>query len=421
MSRIVLAQRAQISRDTSSEHGKKQQLGRYAIAQCRMQADRRAMNDFLEEHLSAVTAIQLLGQRKRQERKAFRGFAHAVRSQQRLFRSGVWFTVATSFAVVLSMCAVVGYGGWKALIGALSVGTLVAFYSFITQLFDPLSGASELYARTQKILASIRQVRAAFDLRPSIVNASTTGTLSQAHAPSIEFVSARFGYGRQENMLQIPSLRISAGEKIAIVGENGAGKSTLAKLIPRLYDLDSGSLRIGGEDIRDVDLESLRRYVCYLPRDPVLFNGTLLSNLRFVRPAVADVDLQNAMNAVGLSALVSTLPDGIHQRIGPDACQLSGGQRQRLAIARALLQRPQILILDEATSCLDPSSEGFLLREIQRVLCSPTLIVVSHRLSTLATFERVLVLSKGRIVEDGHPESFTAPQAPYSQFFAPAL
>lgn len=382
-----------------------------------VQADRRAMNDFLEEHLSGVTAIQLLGQRKRQEGKAFQGFARAVRSQQRLFRSGVWFTVATSFAVVLSMCAVVGYGGWKALTGALSVGTLVAFYSFIAQLFDPLSGAAELYARTQKIFASIRQVRAAFDLRPSIVNASTAVALSQTYAPSIEFASARFGYGRHKNMLQIPSLRISAGEKVAMVGENGAGKSTLAKLIARLYDLDSGSLRIGGEDIRNIDLDSLWRYVCYLPRDPVLFNGTLLSNLRFVRPAVADVDLQNAMNAVGLSAFVSTLPDGIHQRIGPDACQLSGGQRQRLAIARALLQRPQILILDEATSCLDPSSEGFLLREIQRVLCSPTLIVVSHRLSTLATFERVLVLSKGRIVEDGHPESFLATRSIHSTLF----
>ena len=129
-----------------------------------VQADRLKMNDFLEEHLSAVTAIQLLGQRKRQERKAFRGFARAVRSQQKLFKSGVWFTVATSFAVVLSMCAVVGYGGWKAITGALSVGTLVAFYSFVTQLFDPLSGAAELYARTQKIFASIRQVQAAFDL-----------------------------------------------------------------------------------------------------------------------------------------------------------------------------------------------------------------------------------------------------------------
>ena len=382
-----------------------------------VQADRLAMTNFLEEHLSSVIAVQLLGQRKRQERRAFQSFARAVRSQQRLFRSSVWFTVATSLTVVLSMCSVVGYGGWKALTGALSVGTLVAFYSFITQLFDPLSGAAELYARAQKTFASIRQIRAAFELRPNIANSSTTICLSQDHPPSIEFASARFGYGRYKNMLQIPSLRIAAGEKVVMVGENGAGKSTLAKLMARLYDLDSGSLRIGGQDIREVDLESLRRYVCYLPRDPVLFNGTLLSNLRFVRPAATCAELQSALDTVGLSAFVSTLPDGIRQPIGPDACQLSGGQRQRLAMARALLQQPRILILDEATSCLDVGSESLLLREIRKVLRSSTLIVVSHRLSTLATFERVLVLCKGRIVEDGHPDSSLAGRSACSALF----
>lgn len=384
-----------------------------------VQADRASWNEFLEEHLSSVIPIQLLGQQKRQERKAFQCVARSVRSQQKLFRSGVWFTMGSSLAVVLSMCAVIGYGGVKVFAGTLSVGSLVAFYSFIIQLFEPLSGAAELYARAQKTFASIRQVQAMMSLNPSVVNASVPVRLSQDHPDTINFSGVEFGYERQKNMLHVPSLRIMPGEKIAIVGENGAGKSTLAKLIARIYDVDAGAIYIGGEDIRAIELESLRRYVCYLPRDPILFNGTLASNLHFVRPAAPESDLQDVIRCVGLSTLVATMPDGLRQRIGPSACQLSGGQRQRLAIARALLQRPQILILDEATSCLDASSEEMLLRTVRKTLCATTLIVISHRISTLTTFERVLVFCDGRVVEDGSPDSSIVAQGPYAKLFAP--
>ena len=213
---------------------------RLAVDSDLVQADRALWSEFLEEHLSAVIPIQLLGQQKRQERRAFQRLARSVRSQQRLFRSGVWFTVGSSLAVVLSMCAVIGYGGVKVLAGTLSVGGLVAFYSFITQLFEPLSGAAELYARAQKTFASIRQVQTTLALNPSVVNAPVTIRLSQEHPARIDFTGVGFGYERQKNMLHIPSLRIMAGEKVAIVGDNGAGKSTLAKLLARIYDVDSG-------------------------------------------------------------------------------------------------------------------------------------------------------------------------------------
>jgi ATP-binding cassette subfamily B protein len=195
------------------------------------------------------------------------------------------------------------------------------------------------------------------------------------------------------------------GEQVAIAGENGAGKSTLAKLIARLYDPDSGSIRIGSVDIRNIQLKDLRRYVCYLPRDPILFDGTLSFNLRFVRPATPDDELQEAIRSAGLSQLVAALPDGLRQRIGPGGCQLSGGERQRIAIARAILQQPRILILDEATSCLDPSSERIVLGNIRRSFRTSTLIFISHRPSTFSTFGRLLILSGGEIVEDGNPQS----------------
>jgi len=384
-----------------------------------VQNDRLALNSFLEEHISSVIPIQLLGQEKRQERRAFRCLARSVRSQQELFTTGVRFTVWSSLAVVLAMCAVIGYGGESVLAGRLSVGSLVAFYGFVTQLFEPLSCAADLYARAQKTFASIRQVQSALALCPSVANSSGAVHLSKSHSPQVEFFAVEFGYQRQKDMLHIPVLRILPGEHVAMAGENGAGKSTLAKLIARLYDPIRGSIRLGGEDIRNIQLESLRRHVCYLPRDPVLFEGTLIYNLRFVQPGAAEHELREVIRNVGLSAFVAALPDGLRQRIGPGGCQLSGGERQRLAIARALLQQPRVLILDEATCCLDPGAEAFVLQNIRRYLSASTLIVVSHRLPTLSSFERVLVLAGGGIVGDGGSDSFMLSQVSHGKPLAP--
>jgi ABC-type multidrug transport system fused ATPase/permease subunit len=365
------------------------------------QDDRLAWSNFLEEHLSSVISIQLLGQEKRQERRAFRFLARSLRSQQRVYRTAAWFTLWSSLAIVLAMSAVIGYGAKSVLAGKLSIGSLVAFYGFVTQLFDPLSGASELYARAQKTFASIRQVQAAFASRPSVTNAVGALMFSMHNTPEIEFANVKFGYSRKKDLLDVPSLRILPGEQIAIAGENGAGKSTLVRLIARLYDPVSGEIQLGGEDIRKIHLKSLRQSVCYLPRDPVLFDGTIASNLQFVRSAASEQEIEDAIRLVELPDLLESLPDGLRQRIGPDGCQLSGGERQRLALARAILQQPRILILDEATSCLDQSAEARILQCLSRSLSLSTFIVVSHRLSTFSTFRRVLLLSRGRIVSDG--------------------
>jgi ABC-type multidrug transport system fused ATPase/permease subunit len=219
------------------------------------QADRLAWDNFLEEHLSSVISIQLLGQEKRQERRAFRLLARWLRSQQRLYRTAAWFTFWSSLAIVLAMSAVIGYGAMSVLAGILSVGSLVAFYGFVTQLFDPLSGASELYARAQKTFASIRQVQGAFALRSSVRSATGALMLSGQGTAEIEFAAVEFGYPRNKDLLHVPSLRIVPGEQIAIAGENGAGKSTLVRLIARLYDPVSGEVRFGGEDVRNIDQE----------------------------------------------------------------------------------------------------------------------------------------------------------------------
>lgn len=388
-----------------------------------VQRDRLAWNGFLEEHLSSAIPIQLLGQERRQERRAFRLLGRSLRSQQRLFIKGICFAIWSSLAVALAVCAVVGYGGLSVLRGTLSLGSMVAFYGFVTQLFDPLSGAAELYARTQKTLASVRQVQSVFALRPQVVNHPNASFLVHNHRPEIEFTAVKFSYARQKSLLHILALRILAGEHVAMAGENGAGKSTIGKLLVRLYDPTQGSIRLGGKDLRNIRLDSLRSRVCYLPREPVLFDGTLASNLRIVRPTAGENDLGDAIANVGLSSFVANLPHGLHQRIGPGGCQLSGGERQRIAIARALLQRPRVLILDEATSCLDPQGETLLLENIRRILGTATLLVVSHRLSTFCSFHRVLILSSGQIVNDGGPDVLARERARYGAgtSFAPDL
>jgi ABC-type bacteriocin/lantibiotic exporter with double-glycine peptidase domain len=378
---------------------------RLTVASDRVQSNQLAWSALLEEHLSALMPIQLLGQERRQARKAFQLLGRAVKSQHNLFRTAFRFSMCTSVTIILAISTVISCGGRDVIAGALSVGSLVAFYTLVSQLFDPLSGAAELYARAQKAFASVRQVRAIFSESPAVLESVAAMPLRCEH-PDIEFTRVEFGYRRQANMLSIPSLRIRAGEDVAVVGENGCGKSTMMKLISRVYDADSGSVRIGQEDVRNICLSSLRRAICYLSRDPVLFAGSLASNLRFVRVGASDKELREAICHAGLSAFVATLSQGLQQNIGTGGCQLSGGQRQRLAIARALLQRPQILILDEATSCLDPLSEEAILDDLRKALNTATLIVVSHRVATISRFSRILTMANGKIVEDGGVSTF---------------
>lgn len=377
-----------------------------------VQRKQEAWNSFLVEHVSSILAIQLLARERQQERRAFRLLAFSLRSHLKLFQTGVWFTVGTSTTVVLAMSAAIAYGGWRTVSGRLTVGSLVAFYSFVIQLFEPLSGAAELYTRAQKTFASIRQLHSVRTLRATVTDACV-GECFPDKNWVIEFKEVKFGYKERDQLL-IPDLQISAGEKVAMVGENGAGKSTLAKLVTRLYDVDTGTIQVGGVDIKNIRLKDLRAHACYLPRDPVLFDGTLASNLRFVRPDVSDTDLMQAILLADLSGVVTALPRGLHEHVGPNGCQLSGGQRQRLAIARAMLQRPCILILDEATSCLDLESEALLLRNLQNHLPAATLIVVTHRFSALTTFDRVLVLSHGRIFSDFSPSTVVSGQTLHS-------
>jgi len=373
---------------------------RFAVESDSVQQSRISWSNYLQEHLADVVSIQLLRQQRRQERKAFGLLAKTIRCEQGLFRTGIYFSVVTSIAVVSAMSWVIGLGGWAVVSGRLSIGSLVAFYGFLMQFFEPLSSVAELYARAQKTFASIRQLQVVLRQRPSITNPVDAPVLRGEQSWQLDFRDVKFRYRERENGLSIPSLQILAGEQVAIAGENGAGKSTLVKLIVRVYDPDTGSICIGGRDIKTFELESLRLSVAYLPRDPTLFDGSIEENLRFASPMPSEDQLQDVIQCADMSRFVTSVHGGIKHKLGPRGCRLSGGQRQRLAIARALITRPRIMIFDEATSCLDPLSEELILNNVHLYLPTSTLIVISHRQSTIAKFRRVLTLAGGRIAAD---------------------
>jgi ABC-type multidrug transport system fused ATPase/permease subunit len=375
----------------------RQRLGQHADD---LQGKRLEVSSFLEEHAPSVVQIQSLQRETCRERQAYRLFAEAARSQLRLARTGAFFSIFTNLAIVLAICAIIGFGGVRVLRGNLTIGSLVAFYSYLAQLFEPLSGAMEMYARAQRTFSSIRQVRAALALRPSLKDSPHAVPLPCGTPADLELHDLRFAYPGEKELLHIPHLKISAGERVALLGENGAGKSTLAKLAARLYDPGSGFVSYGGVDLRAIRLKELRSVATYLPATPILFDDTLAANLRLGRPQATDEELAEVLHAVDLTCFVESLPSRYQQPLGPGGSRLSSGQRQRVALARALLKRPRLLILDEATSSMDAAVEQIVLDRTRLFLPSSTVLLLSHRPSSVAWADRVIVLEAGKIARD---------------------
>ena len=379
-------------------HRYRKRIGRQADL---VQATRSRFSSFLQEHLSSVIQIQLLRQTERQERKASELLTNTLRTQDSLFQTGIFFSVLSNLAIVSGIVATIMCGSWMVFRSKLTIGTLVAFYSLLVQLFDPLSVAMETYSRAQRTFASIRQVQALLETPSAVKEHRGAKPFASDRPLHVMFRDVSFVYQQRSDVIRIPSLEVLQGERVAIVGPNGAGKSTLGKLLARLYDVDSGEILIAGADIRGVALASLRSTVCYLPAQPILFHRSVADNLRVGRGDSTCDDLQRVLQLVGLTKYLDGFPGSLEEYIEPSASNLSNGERQRVAIARALLHRPGILILDETTSSLDPASEEAMLRTIDRMLPDSTLIVVSHRLHSISQIGRILVMRKGRIVGDG--------------------
>lgn len=371
----------------------------------RVQAASNRFSRFLAEHLSALTEIQLLGQIARQEQEASGLLSKSVRAQEALASTGARFSVLSNLVIVTAMAAALACGSEMVFRSALSIGTLIAFYSLLIELFEPLATAMEMYARAQRTFSSIRRIQGVLAIGPTVRDHPRAKPLPSGLPLRIALRNVSFGYPRQGPIVQIPSLDIQEGERVAVVGPNGAGKSTLGKLLARLYDVASGEIRVTGLDLREIRLSSLHATICYLPAQPVLFHRSLADNLRIGRCEATASDMEQVLRMVRLTKHLDGYPASLDERIEPNGRNLSSGERQRLGIARSILQRPRILILDETTCSLDPASEETILRTIERALPESTLIVITHRLQSISWMGRILVMWRGKIAGDGNHET----------------
>jgi ABC-type bacteriocin/lantibiotic exporter with double-glycine peptidase domain len=356
---------------------------------------------FLQEHLASVIQVQLLHQED-YETQAFQNFARErMKALNHREVVEVLFSSCYMATVSLGMIATLGYGGYQVFTGVLTIGGMVAFYSYVGRLFDPLHAAVGIYSQLNRLGTNIRRILEVTETAPSVADRPDAVNFPSLFHGCVELDSVSFSYRDGESILRGIDLKLEAGEKIALVGMSGSGKSTIAKLIARLYDVNAGSVCIDGIDVRKVRLASLRTKICYLLQDAVIFDRTLKENLLLGNPSASIRELQRAVEIADMKELVRRLPKGLDTPVGPRGGALSGGERQRLALARAVLQNPSILLLDESTSALDAPSERRVFMNLAQQFRHQTIVFVSHRISALKWVDRIIVLNGGVIEEQG--------------------
>ena len=324
--------------------------------------------------------------------------------------------MVVGFVVMTSPVLVVWYGGHLIMHGELTVGQLTQFLLYLTMFYAPLQRLSDLGRVIASSVASIERVFEYFDTMPRVTEKSNPVKLDKPTG-QIEVDHVSFAYEPRKPVVHDICMSIKAGQTVALVGPSGSGKSTIANLVPRFYDPTSGVIHLDGHDLRDLSLEDLRRHIGIVNQETILFSGTIRENLLLARPDADSDDLTRALDAANARGFVEELSEGLWTEIGERGVKLSGGQRQRLALARAFLKDPRILILDEATSALDSRSERLIQLSLERLLKGRTSIVIAHRLSTILGADLVATLDRGRLVEFGDHESLLKQNGLYSQLF----
>jgi ABC-type transport system involved in Fe-S cluster assembly fused permease/ATPase subunit len=315
--------------------------------------------------------------------------------------------------IALSQTLMLGLAALSVQDGEMTLGDFVLINQFMLQLFIPLSFLGFVYREIKASLASIERLFRVLDHEPAVTDAPEAGLLKMASG-GVEFRQVHFGYGDDRQVLSGLDFSIGGGETVALVGASGAGKSTVVKLLFRFYDPTSGSIFLDGQNIREVTQDSLRSAVAIVPQDCVLFNDSLLENIRYGRPSATDEEVEAAVGAAYLGDFVTRLPEGLNTRVGERGLKLSGGERQRVAIARAVLKSAPILVFDEATSSLDSESERAVMQAFRALAGHHTALVIAHRLSTIVDADRILVLENGQLVEQGRHEALLASGGRYT-------
>jgi ATP-binding cassette subfamily B protein len=298
----------------------------------------------------------------------------------------------------------------------MTIGDLVLVNAYLLQLSAPLNFLGMVYREVKQAITNIERLFGLLDESQEVRDRPDARALV-THQPRVEFEDVRFGYDDRREILHGVSFAIPPGGTLAVVGHSGSGKSTLSRLLYRFYEIQSGAIRIDGQDLRELQQESVRAAIGIVPQDTVLFNDSIRYNIRYGRPGASDAEVEAAARSAHIHDFILTLPDGYDSEVGERGLKLSGGEKQRVAIARALLKNPAILIFDEATSALDSASEQAIQDELDRIAVGRTTLVIAHRLSTVMDADEILVLDGGNVVERGSHAALLAANGHYARMW----